>query len=304
MTHATTDKNQQPQRGDSESRPDVDNYGKVSQAKTETAAVQMIPLDMIQTAPQIRTKFNEASITEMAADIRKHGVLQPLVVQAIGDGRYTLIIGERRLRAIRLAGGTHAPALLAQVAEKDRKEIQLIENIQREDLGAKDLLSAIEALYRKHRSVSRVAGIVNKSKAWVSKKVATAMKMGTLTMQIVDAEIKDMELIYTFATLENADKGAALEILPEILSGKVKRKDMQAALKAVISGNVETGPEKDDRTGDLLADQEQDLAQPYPSPAEIAETALIEIDGMEVLNFERKAKAAIAALRKISQAKT
>jgi hypothetical protein len=53
-----------------------------------------------------------------------------------------------------------------------------------------------------------------------------------------------------------------------------KRKDVQAALKAVISGNVETEPEKDTLTGDLFADQEQESAPPCPSPAEIAETAL------------------------------
>lgn len=254
---------------------------RVSQAKTGT--VQLIPLDMIQTAPQVRTKFNETSITELAADIRKRGVLQPLVVLANGDGRYTLLIGERRLRAIRLAGGTHVPALLAQVEEKDREEIQLIENIQREDLGAKDLLNAIKTLYRKHKSVSKVAGIVHKSSAWVSKKVATALKMGPLTMQIVDAEIKDMELLYAFATLEKADKQAALAILPEVLDGTAKRKDVQTALKEVISGNVTTELEKDTRTGDLFADQAQETAPPCPNQDdnELREQLRIALNALE-----------------------
>jgi hypothetical protein len=81
-------------------------------------------------------------------------------------------------------------------------------------------------------------------------------------MQVVDAEIRDMELIYAFATMEQADKAEALAILPDVLDGTAKRKDVQAALKAVLSSNVETGPEEDKRTGDLFADQEQESAPP------------------------------------------
>src|SRR3989344_2391072 len=81
---------------------------------------------------QPRKVFREENLQELADSIKMHGVLQPLVVMPIGDGYYQLIVGERRLRASKLAGLTKVPANIRDAVEEQKKlELALIENIQR-----------------------------------------------------------------------------------------------------------------------------------------------------------------------------
>jgi len=191
--------------------------------------VMNINIDLIDTAPQVRTKFNEASIAELAADIKAHGVLQPLVVQQRG-GRFVLLIGERRLRAIRYLGDVTVPAIVATVSADMANEVQLIENIQREDLNAKDLSAAIKTLWEKHGSVADVARRCHKSPSWVSKRLALALDVGTATAALIDGNVKDVELIYYFKKLEKLDAKKAAELMPAVLAGECGREEVKAAI--------------------------------------------------------------------------
>lgn len=94
-----------------------------------------VSLDDIQPRPdQPRQQFSEEELRQLAASIRQHGLLQPLVVAQTESG-YTLIAGERRLRAAKLAGLTHAPVVIRTGDEQDHFELALVENIQRADLN-------------------------------------------------------------------------------------------------------------------------------------------------------------------------
>jgi len=184
-----------------------------------------IPLDMIDTAPQVRTRFNLESIAELAADIKAHGVLQPLVVQQKGE-RFVLLIGERRLKAITFMGGTTAPAIVATVSADMAGEVQLMENIQREDLNTKDLAAAIHALWIKHGSVSETARRCNKSASWVSKRLSLALNCGPATTALLDAGIKDVELLYQFKKLEKLNANKAMQLVPTVIDGTIGREDI------------------------------------------------------------------------------
>src|SRR5712691_6012102 len=95
----------------------------------------MIPLDMIEpNAEQPRTSLG--NIEELAASVREKGVLEPILVRAIGPNRYQIISGERRFRAANLVGLDEIPAIELDVDDKEQLEIALIENIQRKDLTA------------------------------------------------------------------------------------------------------------------------------------------------------------------------
>lgn len=94
---------------------------------------------------QPRQKFAEAPLKELAASIRQHGVLQPLVVTAAGT-EYVLVAGERRLRASQLAGLTTVPVHVRDQAEQDRFELALLENLQREDLSPLEEARAYRSL--------------------------------------------------------------------------------------------------------------------------------------------------------------
>lgn len=95
-----------------------------------------ISVDLIKPNPwQPRKFFSEESLKELSDSIREHGVLQPLVVIPLDDGTYQLIVGERRLRASKLAGLPKVPVIIRDAMEEQKKlELALIENIQRHNL--------------------------------------------------------------------------------------------------------------------------------------------------------------------------
>lgn len=106
-----------------------------------------ISVDAIEANPfQPRTKFDEQSLEELAASIRKLGIVQPLTVRDAGNGKYQLIAGERRLRAARLAGLSHVPAYVRTADDQAMLELALVENIQREDLDAVEVAISFQRL--------------------------------------------------------------------------------------------------------------------------------------------------------------
>jgi len=124
---------------------------------------QEIPIDRIGRNPhQPRSQFDDAETAELAASIATHGVLQPIVVAASADGGYELIAGERRLRAARIAGLTHIPAVVRETSGGDPLEPALVENLQRADLNAIDEATAYRELIDRfglsHEAVARQIG--------------------------------------------------------------------------------------------------------------------------------------------------
>jgi ParB family chromosome partitioning protein len=102
--------------------------------ETAIAAPVEIPLARIEGNPfQPRQRLDDAELERLAASIRDHGVLAPILVSETLDG-YRLVAGERRVRAARLAGLERIPAVVRQVADRDLLELALVENLQREDL--------------------------------------------------------------------------------------------------------------------------------------------------------------------------
>ncbi|MGE4652344.1 MAG: ParB/RepB/Spo0J family partition protein [Myxococcota bacterium] len=105
-----------------------------------------IPIDAIDANPdQPRRVFDPAQLESLAASIRVHGVLQPVVVRRVGE-RYELVVGERRWRASRAAGLESVPAVVADLDSRDRLELALVENVQRHDLNPVELAQALQTL--------------------------------------------------------------------------------------------------------------------------------------------------------------
>mgnify|MGYP001254137381 FL=1 len=111
-----------------------------------------IAVDSIDGNPfQPRTHFDEQALEELAASIKKLGIVQPLTVREADGGRYQLIAGERRLRAARLAGLTHVPAFIRTADDQAMLELALVENIQREDLDAIEVAISFQRLIEECR---------------------------------------------------------------------------------------------------------------------------------------------------------
>lgn len=95
---------------------------------------------------QPRTQFDEVALEELAASIKRLGVIQPITVRAIDGGKYQIISGERRYRASKKAGLRTIPAYIRTVGDTELLEMALVENIQREDLGALEIAFALRRL--------------------------------------------------------------------------------------------------------------------------------------------------------------
>lgn len=117
---------------------------------------------------QPRQVFDESKIEEMAASMREHGVIQPLIVRRVGEA-YQLVAGERRLRAAILAGLNKVPVVVRDMDERQAMEISLVENLQREDLGPLEEAEAFERLMTEFGlTQEEVAKRVGKSRAEVA----------------------------------------------------------------------------------------------------------------------------------------
>lgn len=121
----------------------------------------MLPLEFVEpNAEQPRTQLG--NIEELAASVREKGVLEPILVRAIGPNRYQIISGERRYRAATMAGLDEIPAIELDVDDKEQVEIALIENIQRKDLTPFEEAEGFAVLQQKfgytHEKISQVIG--------------------------------------------------------------------------------------------------------------------------------------------------
>lgn len=116
-------------------------------AKNVTAAISMIPLDKIVANPyQPRKDFDAEALEELTQSIRQQGVITPVTVRKMPDGTYQLIAGERRFRASQQAGLKDIPAYVRVATDNQMMEMALVENIQRENLGAMEVALAYKAL--------------------------------------------------------------------------------------------------------------------------------------------------------------
>jgi ParB family chromosome partitioning protein len=102
--------------------------------------------EIVPNSRQPRTVFNEEALEELAASIREYGILQPLIVRPIAEGKHELIAGERRLRAAKLAGLKTVPVLVRSAGNQSSLELALIENLQREDINALESARAYRKL--------------------------------------------------------------------------------------------------------------------------------------------------------------
>jgi ParB family transcriptional regulator, chromosome partitioning protein len=112
----------------------------------EGASNEVAVGDIVPNERQPRGHFDEGALAELAESIREHGILQPLLVRSLAEGKFELIAGERRLRAARLAGLKTVPVIVRTAGAQGSLELALIENIQREDINAIECARAYRRL--------------------------------------------------------------------------------------------------------------------------------------------------------------
>lgn len=146
------------------------------ESHTRSVGVRVVPIDRIESNPQQpRLSFNQETLDELAASIREHGVLQPVLVRPIGSNRYQLVAGERRWRASKQAGLTTIPALIEDLDDDTALEISIIENLQREDISTLDEAAMYDRMVREHGySIRKLADKLGKDKGYIENRLRLA----------------------------------------------------------------------------------------------------------------------------------
>lgn len=178
-----------------------------SSIEVEGGRLRMVPLSAIEpNKDQPRREFDEEKLQQLADSISRYGVLQPLLVRDMGNGRYQLLAGERRWRAARLAGLTELPVQLKELEDQGVLEVALIENLQREDLNPMEQAGGYRRLMEEFSlTQEEVAARVGRSRSAVA---------NTLRLLSLPQTIQDM--VQEGALSEG--HGRALVGLPESVS--------------------------------------------------------------------------------------
>jgi ParB family chromosome partitioning protein len=154
---------------------------------------QEIAIDLIDANPyQTRGRINEAALDELANSIQASGVVQPVVLRAVANGRFQIVAGERRWLASRRAGKATIPAVVRQLSNEQAMEITIIENLQREDLNPVEQARAFERLSREfNMTQEQIATRTGKDRASIAnfirllklpEPVQNAMEEGVLSL--------------------------------------------------------------------------------------------------------------------------
>jgi ParB family chromosome partitioning protein len=158
----------------------------------EGGALQ-VPVDLIRRNPhQPRQTFKETEMEELAASIREHGVIQPLVVSPSAGGAYTLVAGERRLQAARKAGLRTVPVVVRYASDQAHLELALIENVQRADLNPIEEAEAFQHLAKEFGlSHETIAARVGKSRVAVTNTLRLLEAASAVKQALVDGKITE-----------------------------------------------------------------------------------------------------------------
>ncbi|MGA3135532.1 MAG: ParB/RepB/Spo0J family partition protein [Terracidiphilus sp.] len=215
-------------------------------AEAEAGKPREIPLDQIDHNPfQTRSRVNEELLAELAASITSNGVVQPVLVRPLSNGRFQLIAGERRWRASQLAGKETIPAILRQVSDEQAMEITIVENLQRSDLNPMEQARAFDRLSREfHMTQEQMA--VRTGKDRVS--VANFLRLLRLPAS-VQARVESGELSFgharTLLAFEHAEEieKAAQRIVHLSLSVRQTESYVQGLLHPERAAKKEPKPE-------------------------------------------------------------
>jgi ParB family chromosome partitioning protein len=181
--------------------------------------VTQIAIDLIQRNPrQPREKFDIEELENLAASIREHGVIQPLIVAPGKNGIYILIAGERRLQASRKAGLKTVPVVIRHATDQQLLELALIENVQRADLNAIEEAEAYQHLAKEFRmSHEAIAARVGKSRVTITNTMrlldaSAAVKQALVNGQISQGHARAMLTLSAKAQEELLNKVVILDL--------------------------------------------------------------------------------------------
>jgi ParB family chromosome partitioning protein len=213
-------------------------------------ALLQLPIEAVERNPhQPRKRFDEARLEELAASIREHGVVEPILVRREG-GKYRIVAGERRWRAAQRAGLREVPAILREATDREAFELALVENIQRADLNAIEEAEAFEVLATEHGlTQEQIAVRVGKERSTV----ANALRLLRLPAEVRDS-VRDGQLDMGHARallgVEGAD--AIRKLAHRAVRERLSVRALEALVRALGKPAAGKKPSESASTRDLV----------------------------------------------------
>ena len=206
-----------------------------------STGVRVIPVGNIEPNPQQpRMVFDADALHELAASIREHGVLQPILVRPLGANRYQLVAGERRWRASKEAGLDTIAALVEELDDDTALEIAIIENLQREDLSPLEEATMYDRMIRDHGySIRKLADKLGKDKGYVENRI----RLADAPQEIRDlVSVRKDTLSHAYELLKVTDEKKRRRLAARVASGELSL----VKLRERIEGRPRTRPEGED----------------------------------------------------------
>jgi ParB family chromosome partitioning protein len=221
--------------------------GDESGPRSKGSTVRNVPLDRIDPNPdQPRLTFDEDSLQELAASITEHGVLQPILVRPVADGRYQLIAGERRWRSAQIAGLRQIPALVEDIDDDTALEIAIIENLQREDLSPLDEALMYERMTTEHGySLRKLAQKLGKDKGYIENRLRLADAPSEIKQLV---SLRKDTLSHAYELLKVEDPRKRRKLAEQVARGELSLVKLRERIdgkpgRAVVEAEPELEPE-------------------------------------------------------------
>jgi len=230
--------------------------------------LQTLPVSSIQPGKyQPRQHMEPEALEELAASIKAQGLIQPVVVRAIGKGRHELIAGERRWRAAQKAGLTEVPALVKEVPDQAVVAMALIENIQREDLSALEEAQALARLIDEFGLThQQAADAVGRSRASVSN-LLRLLELPAEIRRLLDQRKLEMGHARALATLPEQ---RAIALAREAALQGWSVRELESAVRRATTAPVATGHKPRPRPDPDIEALERDLAEKLATRVQLA----------------------------------
>jgi ParB family chromosome partitioning protein len=192
---------------------------------------------IIRDPDQPRKQFNEDKIKELAISIKKHGLIQPIILRKYSEEEYRIVAGERRWRASQIAGLNLMPSIILP-SDLDKNEVSLIENIQREDLTIIEEANAYINLIEKNQySHEQLASIVGKSRSHVTN-ILRILSLDTFFLDLLEKDI--ITLGHAKILGGKNENSLASDVINKMIQKKLSVRELERAIK-----NKKTPMERD-----------------------------------------------------------
>lgn len=202
-----------------------------------SSSINEIALSSIVPNPnQPRRDFDEGALQELADSIREIGIIQPITLRDMGDGTYTIIAGERRWRASKLAGLQTVPAYIRTVDDENMMEMALVENIQREDLSSLEVALAYQHLMEQYGlTQERLSEKVGKNRATVTNYLRLLKLPAAIQMALKD---KVIDMGHARAILPLEDPKLQIKVFESIKQDGLSVRKVEQMVKELMEGGT------------------------------------------------------------------